>query len=947
MYEKATETNKNESIAKNVNLMAIDELYYKIKAQQKLTRCKSANIKNNKRTRNDKLNNNTKNLFQNEILKKHKNNSIELPSFSPKNSTILTNKHRTINLTYLLKTNDSKRIDSTKQSTRIRVFSGKTNSSYSIMNKTKLFDNKKKNQSKKKSLSVININADIEKYFNNNNSKNKTLKDLNIHKLINKSKMIDYNKFIERKKDNKNIEKAKVYDLMPGLLSYLKQKENSNDKIVIENNKKTPLSHHGKNNKIEFFNSNYSVNYKFLDNIIDSIHHIVNFVDIEKREEIKQNVVKNYDDDLKHFKIEDFRTYGYEFDPEIIKKKYQDKKQKLIRQKYKELKKQILLENLKNVAFQKMLSPKMNKNYIPEYIRIQNEIWNKKRRLKNRRNMIDRSTSIRGLKNNTNKENENDNNTINEYLTNSSKKKSINNDLKSIINEKEDSIKDQTPLNINKINKVSQNSIDLLINDLSADNSKKDYNKIVSIVKGDNFFLKGYIKDENTNKIDIIKNDENEIKNDENKGGTVTEKRKKQKKSSKKVNKKLLKKKSTINLQNKKTTVILDNNYQNGITKIQIHFKNSRKDVNQSSNFDIIKSNLIKEEKRNKTRKKSKISIYDNRTKSSYMDTKKSEISIEEIEKRLIERSSKKQATIRNKPKSPKNIPENKDKENEEKNNVVSPENVKGAKKKEKKENEKIEKYDNKKEKYKKQVVEEEKENKEINEDINDKIKGKYNNKEEDINSKSIEVKEDIRITLSKKKLSRASMINFIQEHNYNSLTYLINQKYEEIEKKNNEINLNNIDKEILENQRRFSSFKGVNITSVEDIEYNKNVLLYKLKEDIKNKIKEGKCDINELENFKKFENKINEYQINYNSKDINKIKEYFLLISKQFQEYQDEMNYRETQKLEEMRINKFIKNLNYELDFNVPRAIWEKGRRCRSSDLYKKLISLSDIKKN
>ena len=179
--------------------MAIDELYYKIKAQQKLTRCKSANIKNNKRTRNDKLNNNTKNLFQNEILKKHKNNSIELPSFSPKNSTILTNKHRTINLTYLLKTNDSKRIDSTKQSTRIRVFSGKTNSSYSIMNKTKLFDNKKKNQSKKKSLSVININADIEKYFNNNNSKNKTLKDLNIHKLINKSKMIDYNKFIERK----------------------------------------------------------------------------------------------------------------------------------------------------------------------------------------------------------------------------------------------------------------------------------------------------------------------------------------------------------------------------------------------------------------------------------------------------------------------------------------------------------------------------------------------------------------------------------------------------------------------------------------------------------------------------------------------------------------------------------------------------------------------------
>ena len=460
------------------------------------------------------------------------------------------------------------------------------------------------------------------------------------------------------------------------------------------------------------------------------------------------------------------------------------------------------------------------------------------------------------------------------------------------------------------------------------------------------FILKGYIKDENTNKIDIIKNDENEIKNDENKGGTVTEKRKKQKKSSKKVNKKLLKKKSTINLQNKKTTVILDNNYQNGITKIQIHFKNSRKDVNQSSNFDIIKSNLIKEEKRNKTRKKSKISIYDNRTKSSYMDTKKSEISIEEIEKRLIERSSKKQATIRNKPKSPKNIPENKDKENEEKNNVVNPENVKGAKKKEKKENEKIEKYDNKKEKYKKQVVEEEKENKEINEDINDKIKGKYNNKEEDINSKSIEVKEDIRITLSKKKLSRASMINFIQEHNYNSLTYLINQKYEEIEKKNNEINLNNIDKEILENQRRFSSFKGVNITSVEDIEYNKNVLLYKLKEDIRYNITIGKCEKAEMDEFIRFENKINEYKIKYNLKDKDKIKEYVLLLLVKFNEFMELLSVRERRKMEENRVNKFINNLNYDLDYNIPLSLIVKGRRCFSRNYNENISRLSEIKK-
>ena len=132
-------------------------------------------------------------------------------------------------------------------------------------------------------------------------------------------------------------------------------------------------------------------------------------------------------------------------------------------------------------------------------------------------------------------------------------------------------------------------------------------------------------------------------------------------------------------------------------------------------------------------------------------------------------------------------------------------------------------------------------------------------------------------------------MNNFIQEHKLNSLNYLINQKYEEMEKKNNEININNIDKEILENQRRFSSFEGINITSVEDIEYKKNILLIKLKENIKNKIKEGKCDIKELDNFKNFENKINEYQINYNVKDVNKIKEYFLMLSRDFSEFQEQ----------------------------------------------------------
>ena len=189
-------------------------------------------------------------------------------------------------------------------------------------------------------------------------------------------------------------------------------------------------------------------------------------------------------------------------------------------------------------------------------------------------------------------------------------------------------------------------------------------------------------------------------------------------------------------------------------------------------------------------------------------------------------------------------------------------------------------------------------------------------------------------------------MIHFINEHKIHSLNFLINQKYEEIEKKNNDNNIDDIDSEILENQKKFSSFNGTDFTSVEDIEYQKNILLHKLKEDIKKKIIEGKCDINELDNFNKFENNINDFQIDYNLKDINKIKEYFLFLSKKFYEFQEQLSYREAQKLEAIRINKFIRNLNYELDFSIPRSILEKGRKCRSSNLYRKLICLSEIKK-
>ena len=933
MEEKGTETNKNECNRKqNLNLMAIDELYYKLRTHQKNIRCKSANIHNSKR----KINANGS-IFHNEFLSKEKNNSIELPQFSPPNSAIINRKNKTIDLTYLLKTNDSKGIDSTKQSTRRLFFSGRTNSS--IINRTKILDNKKKNL-KKKSLSVININADIEKYFDvNSKMYNKTTKDFNLRKLMNKLKIIDFKKFIDKNKDNKkNIEKAKVYDLMPGILLYIKQKEYNTQKKFVENKNNIKLNQN-KNNELLINNSNYKVKYKFLDNIINNIHHIVNFVDVEKREEIKQNVIKDYHNHLKKLITEDFKTYGYELDPEIIKKQYQDEKQSLIRKKYKELKKEILNENLKNVAFQKMIRSKMKNNYIPEYLRIQNELWNKKRRkFRNMKNMVDKSTSVKGLIDNQNKEENENHKIINEYSSNYSKKK-LNNHLETIKKAKKGNIKKKTLFNFNHFKQDFKNNEPI---DTAHSGPKKkektllrDYNKIVSIFKADNFCLKGNNDNiQNFNKEDIIENNKND-------GSFV--KTKVVKKPTKNIARKLSKK-NIINFQKKKS-INLENRHNKIYHKKQIILNNLKKeDLNRDFNFNIIKQNIINEEnqqikKRNKKRKKSRKNTIiknknkrrkDNKTKSSYNETKKSDISFEEIERRLIQRNTKIEISIINTPKNDKQIQPNeeKDKKQEKKNNKKKIDKKISIKENRNQKNEKVDRIE---------ITEEKSHNISIKDEFEDM-------EEEEINV-SQKVINDKRVILLKNKLSKQSMDYFIQEHKYNSLSYLINQKYEEIEKKNNDIGIINIDDEISENQRRFSSFSGLNITSVEDIEYKKNILLYKLKENIRNKIKEGKYDINELDNFKKFENKINEYQINYNIKDVNKIKEYFLLLSRKFYEFQEEMNSRETQKFEEMRINKFIKNLNYEFDFNIPRSILEKGKRCRSCDLYRKLISLSEIK--
>ena len=178
---------------------------------------------------------------------------------------------------------------------------------------------------------------------------------------------------------------------------------------------------------------------------------------------------------------------------------------------------------------------------------------------------------------------------------------------------------------------------------------------------------------------------------------------------------------------------------------------------------------------------------------------------------------------------------------------------------------------------------------------------------------------------------------------NKSSTLEYINKKYNEIESKKGNININ---QEINKNLEKLPNFKNIDLDSVEDIEYNKSVLLYKLREDIKYKIKVGKCDKSDMDDFINFEKKLNEYKVSYNLKDKNKIKEYILLLLIKINEFIELLEVRERRKVEENRINKFVNDLNYELDFNLPMSIIVRGRRCFSRNYNEKASSLSEINK-
>ena len=177
---------------------------------------------------------------------------------------------------------------------------------------------------------------------------------------------------------------------------------------------------------------------------------------------------------------------------------------------------------------------------------------------------------------------------------------------------------------------------------------------------------------------------------------------------------------------------------------------------------------------------------------------------------------------------------------------------------------------------------------------------------------------------------------DLIKNEKNESLNDKMKKLYDKIEKKKR-------NKEMKKRKKyRPFSFAGVDLSSVEEIEKKKKMYLNRIKEDIKYKITEGKYHMIELDNFKNFEEAMIKFKLK-SASDYKKVKIYVNLVEKYLNFYQNELDMKEKEKMDEDRINKFLRNLKQEILVTLPYVKKVKGRNCHSVDYFKEFQELSE----
>ena len=760
--------------------------------------------------------------------------------------------------------------------------------------------------------------------------------DLRINELLKKN-----NKDNELKEKDNKIKRqkylqqlAQFYDNLPSLM--MKKKL---DKDLIKPNKKVKYEDFGQNfyspikiikkeenQKDEFdklIQSNPIIKYIFLQKILNSLVHRVNLFG-----ENNDNLVINSNTTTKlNEEIQDFITYGYEFIPEdFLKNKNIESPKDLIKdeefikiilktkssidnainnnEKEKELSQMKAEFDLYTDTGIKINSKHLDKGSNANLMNKFLEMQNKKNKMAKKSRFLFKKININKIENNNNK-----------LLLNKSTNYDYNNKSNDYSLEKSEEKNSKTNNNINNDNNLLSQLFNILYEDINNldDIIKKDKldNEKRNIMKHKEKFWRRLLQ----------KNDNNEII-------YYIKKKKRRIRSGEKSNKKI--------------KVILNDNYEfepieNRKIKSGKRYMESKIDIDSEKDDNEDKAII----KLNKNRKD--ISTYNVYYKNNIIKKEKKILIDKKRQNINLRKKTEKVTQIL------ENIPETNDifdskEENKKKENKISKNyyyyrkraHLKSLKRDDKNREEKEISKDNKNENSieNKSDISKDKKNDDsyyTNLHLEDILNKK--NEKNKIKMKKKEEKKDKEKNILKNNTFKQYLLQYqnnihaknnekiisslleAENENKKSLKNIKNEiKKEEIKEKREEEEEDKKENRILSTRKESKIyFKDMGGKSLEDVEKKKIELLYRFKHDIKYKISKGGIGSNEMENFKEFQEKINKLKDRYKEYDINS---YIKEMEKFFQSFKDELENNEKKKIEEDRINKYLRQFQEDYYF-------------------------------
>ena len=935
--------------------------------------------------------------------------NIAINSQSTKNSSYLTNYKNNNNTSIFTKTKNNSIL--TKNIANMTLKKLKNSKFFYKTKYVMGVKNKNNKNIKNPSLSTYNISFNPE---NKNDLLYNSLNSLIENKLLNKMKIAESEESNDNDMKLKNVcdkgistqdevNRVQFYDFLPVILNNMKQRQTVDDiyseyNQYLSNISKSTKNSNSKKNVIGYGYKYPKIKYLFLENVINSLKHMVKFVNVKNNEELERNVIniirseysKIIENNNEMSNIKDFLTYGYEYVPKRKSTKklpfLEDKGLQLLgpsknsiffinEQKIDEIhtsfrENSIIIKPTKNLYIK---SGTTNKKLIFE--KLENKSRNINKEQKEELNSIFSSYSI--------KENKSPEKKSIKSLLKNQQLKTLN-ILKKKISQnylKEEGKKEKSKPKFIKINlkgfKVKDDLKDnsSIKNDISNKNNETlsifDQIEAKEIIEND----KETLNEEDLNIKNVEENkkhDENKIDkkeniNNKNNLNNISPHKKEKiiKRSS--ISKKLSnihKRKSNeknINIKNNIYQEELksnnaNNNNHNQKEEIKEEIKDDKsadennEDNNEDSNSSINEEN--KEQKNEEINEEEK-----NKEEKEMVD--KLENFIEELEDPNKKISEIKRGLKKNKTGDfLKSI----------QNTLIALNQIKKhALKKTKTSlpmyNELMYYHRHRKEKENEDQSQENSNSKSSNlSSKNNKYEKEKEPEEEKLITVSsisnysinepnefVKLKSTIHLKTKKEAFDEEKRINTYRRRdaliNPSTDTFQGLIKSKEIEDLNSKMKklYDNIHKEkkkveyVTKKRKNYIfSFAGINTDNFDNIEIRKKVNLNRLKEDIKFKIIQGKYHVEELDNFKKFSNLIESIDFKKYKNDKKKLFKYMHLVEKYFQLYYNELIIKERQNNDEKRINKFLDNLKENIGETIPFVTNYKGKFCRPVDLNK-----------